>query len=221
METLTLIRSRNKKGLKRQKRKIRDHKLIVVATEGADTEKLYLELFDISRVKIIPIPNRENKSAPQHIISNLNEFIQNGGFEEEKEKYEFIDEDEFWLMIDVDRWTRNNTIHNFVAVVREAKSKGFQLAISNPSIEMWLYLHFQDLKEEDHNQNNKYFEEKLKDYLGGYSKTNIPKDLYLDKVEDAIRRAKKLDQNSVPSMRWPENPGSHVYKLVENILKGS
>jgi len=42
-------------------------------------------------------------------------------------------------------------------------------------------------------------------------------ELFKNGVGSAIERARALDVNS--SNRWPSNPGTHVYYVVEEIFK--
>ena len=55
----------------------------------------------------------------------------------------------------------------------------------------------------------------LRKVLLEYNKTNLNTAQLQGYVDIAVGRAEKLDVN--PSGRWPENPGTHVYKLVRAI----
>ena len=50
----------------------------------------------------------------------------------------FVIDDSLWLMFDIDRWGEKNISE----ICRQARQKQYQLAISNPCFEVWLYLHF-------------------------------------------------------------------------------
>lgn len=210
------LSARRRPTLDRYTIKKRNYKLIFVATEGRRTEDEYLQFFSEPRVYVIPIPNEENKSAPEYILSNLDGFKES---DDQKKQWDFQDIDEFWIMIDTDHWIEPNHIHNFSSVIQSANQKEYGVAVSNPGIELWLYLHLSDLTHEDLGQNRaKYFEQKIKDLLGGFNKNCPNKEDFISGVQDAIRRAKVLDSN--PSERWPKNTGSHVYHLVESIFEG-
>ncbi len=58
-------------------------------------------------------------------------------------------------------------------------------------------------------------ESKLKDHLGSYNEANINIDVFRNGIGEAIIRAEKMDNNQ--SIRWPENPGTFVYKVVKEI----
>lgn len=181
----------------------RDARLFIIATEGSKTEKQYFSLFRDSRIKIEILPTGEdNMSAPQYVLERLDEFIQ---------KYDMTPEDTLWLLFDVDRWGAKN----ISAICREGRQKNYQLGISNPCFEVWLYLHFDDLDPND--RTCKDFETSLRNKLGSYNKSNLDLEAFEDCIEDAVERAKKLHPNS--QQNWPPTPGSHVYRVVQTILK--
>jgi hypothetical protein len=58
----------------------------------------------------------------------------------------------------------------------------------------------------------------LRSILGSYNKSNLdttPTTPYIGRIDDAIRRAKKLHPD--PQQNWPLTLGSHVYRVVEMI----
>ena len=67
------------------------------------------------------------------MIKRLDEYIEKKDFALEKD-------DELWVMIDVDRWNKST----LQEIAKEARQKGYRLAISNPCFELWLLLHFRD-----------------------------------------------------------------------------
>jgi hypothetical protein len=181
----------------------RDARLFVIATEGRETEKQYFVRFHDSRIKIEILPTGDdNKSAPQYVLDRLDGFIQ---------KYDLTQDDTLWLMFDVDRWGAKN----ISAICRQAKQKKYRLTISNPCFEVWLYLHFDDLHPEDKNCQD--FEARLRNKLGSYNKSNLDTDSFKDYIGEAVQRAKNLHPN--PQQSWPPTPGSHVYRVVEMLLK--
>ncbi len=182
----------------------RSAKLFVIATEGRDTEKQYFEMFGNRKIKVeIVATGDDDKSAPQYVLERLDKF---------KDLYDFNEDDEFWLVLDVDRWVKKNQL---IAVCPEARQKGYQLAISNPCFEIWLCLHFGDLHPED--KTCKHFGARLKTVLGGYNKNNLDVSAYKSNVKNAIARSLSLDLK--PNEYWTSQLGTHVYKLVERILQ--
>lgn len=184
----------------------RDARLFVIATEGRETEKQYFAMFHDSRIKIeVLATGDDNKSAPQYVLDRLDEFTQ---------KYDLSSDDTLWLMFDVDRWGEKN----ISTICRQAKQKKYRLAISNPCFEVWLFLHFDNLNHVDAQcKECKYFEDKLRNNLASYNKSNLNLDLFKNYIEEAVQRAKNL--HSSHQQNWPPTPGSHVYRVVEILLK--
>jgi RloB-like protein len=182
---------------------VRDARLFIIATEGAKTEKSYFESFGNSHLKIeVVATGADNKSAPEYVIERLDEFTQ---------KYDLHIDDSLWLVLDVDRWGDEK----LSSVCRQAKQKKYQLAISNPCFEAWLCLHFGDL---DPNDNTcKDFKKSLRSILGSYNSSNLDADLFMDKLSDAIDRAKQLHPNVKEN--WPPTIGSYIYRLIEMIIE--
>jgi len=181
----------------------RDARLFIVATEGNKTEKQYFAMFHSTRIKVKVLPTGDdNKSAPEYVLERLDAF---------KEQYDLNEEDMLWLVLDVDRWGDKNLSQ----VCSEARQKNYNLAISNPCFEVWLYLHFDDLHPED--RTCREFKARLRTLLGGYKSSNLDLSKYKPYIADAVKRAKSLHPPS--SHNWPPTLGTHVYKLVEILLE--
>jgi hypothetical protein len=182
---------------------VRDARLFIIATEGAKTEKSYFESFGNSRLKVeVVTAGEDNKSAPEYVIERLDEF---------SKKYDLSTDDSLWLVLDVDRWGDEK----LSTVCREAKQKKYQLAISNPCFETWLCLHFGDLDPND--TTCKDFKKRLRSLLGNYNSSNLDPTQFMDKVAEAIERAKELHPNIKEN--WPPTIGSHVYRLMAMIIE--
>lgn len=193
-----------RKGLLPRKEYVRDAKLCVIATEGTDTEKQYFEgRFGSAKLKIEVLDTgTTGLSAPQQVLERLTTFEQ---------KYDLGDEDERWLMIDVDY----HRAEFLSAVCQEAMQKNFQLAVSNPCFELWLWLHVADANL-DHTK-CKDLKQHLKDELGGYNWANLDLSHYTqERIEQAVQRARAL--HIMQDERWPPFPGTHVYKVVERLM---
>jgi len=182
--------------------------MIIIATEGEKTEQNYFKIiknkYRNSRVCVKVIPSEDGKSSPEHIIDNLNRFRDGNEFDSES--------DEFWLMIDKDKWH----IDNLTRVTQAAVQKGYKLAVSNPCFECWLYLHFESIDRD--RISGREMEKMLKKAAGGYKKPNVESHKYEEKIIDAIIRAKAIDID--PTERWPKRVGTHVYKVVEKCVGG-
>src|SRR5579862_9140742 len=149
-----MAKSRYNSG--RRKRE-RPKKLIVVATEGEKTERIYLDQFKPPRdssLQLKVLHNWNHKTHPKEVLKKLKAYSKTGNVGPE---------DELWLMIDRDGWKEEDL--NEVAA--EAAKCGFKMALSNPCIEYWFYLHFRDNKHFNHRHQLLPEMEKL---LKGYTK---------------------------------------------------
>jgi len=119
---------------------VKPKKFIVVATEGQKTERIYLDQFKPSRdstVQLKVLQNWNHKTKPRDVLKKLKAY---------KSNTYIGPEDELWLMIDRDSWDEVEL--NEVAA--EAASLGFHMALSNPSVEFWFYLHLRDNRSFNH-----------------------------------------------------------------------
>ena len=217
------MRSRN--SLMRERREaFRDARLIVIATEGKDTERIYFtELakeYTNPRVHVHILyrcEDEQNNSSPEHVLKQLNKY---------KGQYELESDDELWLVIDRDCWTDTMLSH----VAKEcAQDDYLHVALSNPCFELWLLLHLVDaslLTPEEQRQwmenrrksknSDTYLKVRLRQEMGSYHESDYDAQMLIRHVEVAIERAKLLDKN--PSDRWPQTLGTRVYLLAESVM---
>ena len=167
-------------------------------------------MFQSSRVEVVVLPTSEDgRSSPPDVLNRLDLY---------RERYDLGPQDQLWLMIDVDGWHAQNKLAD---VCREAKQCGIRLAVSNPCFELWLWVHHAEAEaafvdsEGREKQKCKTIEDKLRQQLGSYSKSNLDVTPYMPRVEDAVRRAKALDVDA--DALWPAQPGTHVYKVIAGL----
>lgn len=180
---------------------VRDSWLCIIATEGAKTEEQYFSMFQNRRVKVVVLPTGEDgTSSPPHVLTRLEMY---------KAEYDFGDQDRLWLMVDVDRWPTQN----LAEVCKQTKQKKFELAVSNPCFELWLWLHHADPETGDTDCNA--IEKRLRARLGSYNKSRLDSAAYRPFIKQAIQRAQAL--HTKPKELWPPFPGTHVYKVVASL----
>ena len=217
------MRSRN--SLIRERREaFRDARLIVIASEGKDTERIYFKAlakeYTNPRVHVHILERSEdeqNSSSPEHVLKQLNDY---------KGHYELESDDELWLVVDRDRWTEAMLSR----VATECAQNNFMhVALSNPCIELWLLLHLVDAtlltsEEEqlcmDNRRNSKnadpYLKVRLRQEMGSYHESSYDAKMLIKHVDVAIARAEALDKN--PADRWPQTIGTRVYLLAESVM---
>lgn len=192
---------RFKRPLDRGNGEFRDASLFIVATEGECTEPQYLGMFKSPRIKIIPIPPKDHRSAPKWVLEELHKFVK---------KHQFGSDDTAWLMIDKDRWNERSLIE----VSQTCAQCGYNLVISNPRFEVWLAMHFDDALPQSPNKG--VLERHLREILGSYSKSKLQMEHYMGREQSACERGAANDAaNALP---WPDAPNSRVYQLIEDIL---
>ena len=217
------MRSRN--SLMRERREaFRDARLIVIASEGKDTERIFFKAlakeYTNPRVHVHILERSEdeqNSSSPEHVLKQLNDY---------KGHYELESDDELWLVVDRDRWTEAMLSR----VATECAQNNFMhVALSNPCIELWLLLHLVDAtlltsEEEqlwmDNRRKSKnadpYLKVRLRQEMGSYHESSYDAKMLIEHVDVAIARAEALDKN--PADRWPQTLGTRVYLLAESVM---
>lgn len=111
------LTSRRPRPLDRGAGQVRDSRLVIIAAEGRLTEAQYFSMFRSTRVQLKVLPTPAGDSAPEAVLARLADF---------RAEYELTADDALWLMVDVDRWGEKT----LARVCREARSRGFELAIS-------------------------------------------------------------------------------------------
>ncbi len=87
------------------------------------------------------------------------------------------------------------------------------MALSNPCVEYWFYLHFRDPRSFTDGQ--KVIRD-LRRHLPEYSKDNFDLVKLKAGVHKAIERAKRQEEDL--KALWPKNTGTRVYQLMKVLL---
>ena len=202
----------------------RDARLIIIASEGKDTERIYFKAlakeYTNPRVHVHILErsiDEQNNSSPEYVLKQLNDY---------KSQYELEADDELWLVIDKDRWTEAMLSRVATECSQEV---AMHLALSNPCFELWLLLHIEDaalltpeeqkrwMENRRKSKNaNPYLKLRLRQKMGSYHESSYDALSMIVHVEDAIERAKTMDKN--PTDRWPQTLGTRVYLLAESVM---
>ena len=181
---------------------------IVLSCEGEITEIEYFNYLRDLRddVYVDFVENREHKSAPDLVLKDLINYLRTNPLKKN---------DEAWMVIDRDDWPPKQ-IEGVIVSLKNIKTQGeCFLAMTNPKIEFWILLHFEDGNgvstaiDCDRRLKKKYMPN-YKKHIRNY---NNWKDV--DCIKKAIERARKLD---VEHCEWPQTKGSTLYRLVEKLL---
>lgn len=210
--------------MRERREAFRDARLIVIASEGKDTERIYFTAlakeYTNPRVHVHILErseNEQNNSSPEHVLKQLNDY---------KSKYELEADDELWLVVDKDQW--KDKMLSRVAT-ECALEVSMHMALSNPCFELWLLLHLEDaasLTPKEHmlwmenrrksKNADPYLKVRLRQKMGTYHESSYDAMTLIAHIEDAIKRARALDKT--PTDRWPQTLGTRVYLLAESVM---
>ena len=210
--------------MRERREAFRDARLIVIASEGKDTERIYFKAlakeYTNPRVHVHILErseNEQNNSSPEHVLKQLNDY---------KIQYELEADDELWLVVDKDRWTEAMLSRVATECSQEV---AMHMALSNPCFELWLLLHMEDaasLTTEEKKQwmenrrksknADPYLKVRLRQKMGSYHESDYDAPALIVHVEEAIARAKDLDNNLTD--RWPQTLDTRVYLLAESVM---
>jgi len=149
------------------------------------------------------------------VIERFNEF---------RRQYRLDKEDQLWLVIDKDRWPDAQ----LAEVAKQSHQKKYQLALSNPCFELWLWLHWVDPSQENYealrlcwlnvkvSATRRHLEEQLSTLAGGYQKNKSDFRSCYPHVPQALVGARWLDASS--EGRWPDYLATRVYLLVSGLV---
>jgi len=178
--------------------------IVVIACEGDVTEPRYFRIIDdrLPNVQLRVLSSRGD-SSPSGVLKRMRQQLS---------KEPLKKEDQAWIVIDRDSWPEEqlSACHDWA---RGHECHG--LALSNPKFELWLLLHFEDGNGIAH---AKALDKRLSRFLPSYRKGLTAADLPEGSIASAIERAKMKD--IPPVLRWPETPGTTVYRLIEAVYDG-
>lgn len=201
-----------KRGYTRENEQYKkDYRLFAIACEGSKREPEYFQLFHYlsDRIKVDIIKESEaligftNKSSPNWVLDRAVNYVENMGLG---------DEDEIWLVIDVDNWKQNQIKDLYE---ESSKKNNWNLAISNPCFEIWLYFHYKSNIDEINYTSSKELKNILSNLLpNGYDRFDAVKN-----VKTAIKNSENLDE--AKDYFFPNKNRTKVYQLMKSILNYS
>ena len=200
--------SRKKRPLTRDAGEPRDTRLFIVGTDDTYAPSQYFGFFQLSRVKVFVVPMEGNKSSAQHALDRLL-------------KYEHHEDDELWLLLDTDHYTKGSHLKGFANALAEARKRGVEIAVSKPCFDLWLLLHQVDEAAVANIKNCTAAGDLFRATTGEFNKTNLKHAHYSWKaVVEAYRRAERLDAG-VQGGDIPQTNATRVWKLLRRIIEVS
>ncbi len=197
---------RKKRPLDRKAKVVRDASLVVIASEDRYAVRQYFDFFESTRIQFRVLETPGGKSAPEHVLNRIDEYI---------EEFQIGEGDTFWVVCDCDHWAEPNHIKNLTHVLQQCRQKDIQVALSNPCFDLWLLLHFAEYPVEDVLTCNEVAK-RLRAAAGGYDKTKVY-NLQIDdeKVSAAVKRAAEKH----PSLEEiPKRLQTAVHLIIQSLV---
>ncbi len=184
---------------------LRDDRLFIIACDDTYAPKQYFGFFRLQRVQVHVVPAENGLSAASHILERLLQF-------------DHEEDDERWLVLDVDHALQGTHIPAFMQTLTRARQVGVRVALSRPCFELWLLLHHMSQIDTDGLSTADEVIAQLRSTLGSYNKTRLQAEHFpLRLVADAIPRAMALDEPPYAG-DVPAGVGTHVYRLWLAII---
>jgi len=197
---------RKKRPLDREAKFVRDASLVVIASEDRYAVRQYFDFFESTRIQFRVLETPDGKSAPEHVLERISEYLKN---------FAIGEGDTFWIVCDCDHWVEPNHIQNLTHVLRECRKKRVKVALSNPCFDLWLLLHFAEFPTESM-LTCKEIADRLRTAAGRYDKTrvyNLPIDN--EKVSHAVKRA----SDKHPSLEEiPKEIQTAVHLIIRSLV---
>jgi RloB-like protein len=197
------------------KRKVSDaakRRSILVFTEGEKTEPVYLKHWNRAYREKIIVAVDDFHGTPLSLVqkaaaqrtADLKDARRGRG-----EAYS-----EYWCMFDVDEHP------NLAQAIELAASSGISVSVTNPCVELWFLLHFQDQSAaiERHDA-----QKKASEYLNrGKTPSTTALAALISRYADARSRAQALERKHDLDGSPPRsNPSSEVWRLIETIRQAT
>ncbi|CAK0747316.1 putative RloB-like protein [Azospirillaceae bacterium] len=184
---------------------------IVISSEDTYATVQYFSVIKDTRVKIKILETTDGRSAPKHVVERLREYV-----DDRKMNDNHMEGDQYWLTIDHDNRREDELLEAIILANRHR----FHIAISNPSFEVWLLFHIDEVNYDVNSA--AVAKQLLKRKCGGYNHTNIRPERFASGISDArlltaVERARNRD--TAPDKPWPDSPGTRVYRIIEEITK--
>lgn len=208
-----------KRGQRRRKIK----PVILIVTEGSQTEPKYFEHYRSRQTNIdIRVIGSRTSGGETDYLSLIRKAVEY----QNKNQISVSNGDAIWVVADGDVNYNNpdpiNAKDSLLSKARKlADAKGIHIALSNPCFEFWYLLHFQ------------YTTKFLKDYsavknaltayLPDYEKSGDVYALLSEHTSAAIQNAKRVEQYHLQDgcnqpFGIAVNPFTEIYQLVESLL---
>ena len=181
---------------------------LLVFVEGLRTEEIYLTYWRRQYRDRVRVEIDDYRGGPLQLVERAVEAQRIEARDARKGRGRA--HDQIWCMFDRDEHP------NFAQAIDLAEKHGINLAISNPCLELWFILHFEDRA----SYLERYEAQRRAEELLGSSKvlTESALTALADGYDEARRRAVKLDEKHAGDGSPPRsNPSSEVWRLIDML----
>jgi hypothetical protein len=187
---------------------------VLICVEGRVTETGYFTWIKSSlRDAALSIEISPEHGDPRFLVDVAKTAIVEADREARRERDEYLKFDRVWCVSDVDEHPR------LAEAIDVATRAGIGMAISNPSFELWVLLHFDDQQAYIHRHEAA---RRLRAHLPGYDKAlDCPR--LVGRYSGARLRAQQLESihqrngSALPD----DNPSSGVWSLVDALIEAA
>lgn len=194
----------------------RDAKSIYIFSEGVKREKQYFNYFkEIDsriNIEVYDLSSKENNS-PLGLYKIAESAIQSES--NPKGKYEVIEGDEVWIVIDTDKDKFDSRRPQIEQIKAKCDSKNWNISQSNPCFEVWLYYHLDAEKPNFQNMDTcKQWKQYLQKEKGGFDSKKHP--IF---IQTALINSEILFQQDEEG--FPSVGTTQIFRLAQSILSVS
>lgn len=192
------------------------HPKIYVWAHSAKAEIEYFQSFKNNLRTPLLMPKKDICLTPQELIKKVIDWKKLEICEE--------DEDQVWIIFDVDDFYKNGK-EELLEAIRNALKANIKIAYANECFELWILLHFR-VPTTAINRGKDIIEKIQKEFkkrkLGEFEKNQNVFEVLLESQNIAVKNAKKILSN-YNNINWDANlsnqgnPSTSIHFLVEQI----
>ncbi len=190
----------------------REAKGIYIFCEGVKREPQYFRYFKEMdsriNIEIYPLDAHENNSPLGLLTIAKNCLLKSE--ENPQPKYEFLTNDEAWIVLDTDKDKLDSRKPQIDALRGSAFQLGYRVVESNPCFEVWLYAHFSGIIPQlNEMEKCTTWKQNIHQQYNGFDSRKHP--IF---IKDAIDNSKNMysEANGVPKIGTTQ-----VFQLAESI----
>lgn len=203
-----MSRRRNRDTLARKRPRLQPRARLLIVCEGRVTEPRYLRsLIAAMKTRLVEVEIVPEAGVPKTLVEYAVARKRNAEREARRTKDQNYLYDEVWCVFDVDQHP------NLAEAKQQARDNRLWLSISNPNIELWGLLHFQDQFAFEQRARITHL---LRRYVPDYVK-EFPFETLFPQYAQALERARRLDEWHRNRGTTGENPSTGFYLLTERI----